>query len=77
MYLQCMYTYFSIGIDIYKEAIMPSLTTRKIIKFGRSTLAMTLPKAWVNYFGLKAGDKLEVIANKKLIVRPDRKPGNK
>ena len=56
---------------------MPSLTTRKIIKFGRSTLAMTLPKAWVNYFGLKAGDKLEVIANKKLIVRPDRKPGNK
>ena len=56
---------------------MPSLTTRKIIKFGKSTLAMTLPKAWVNYFKLKAGDRVEVIANKKLIVRPDGKPTNK
>lgn len=49
---------------------MPSLTTRKIIKFGKSTLAMTLPKAWVNYFKLEVGDRLEVIANKKLIIRP-------
>lgn len=56
---------------------MPSLTTRKVIKFGKSTLAMTLPKAWVNYFKLEAGDRLEVIANKKLIVRPDRKQTNK
>ena len=56
---------------------MPSLTTRKIIKFGKSTLAITLPKAWVNYFKLKAGDKLEVIANKKLIVRPDGRLTNK
>ena len=56
---------------------MPSLTTRKVIKFGKSTLAMTLPKAWVNYFKLEAGDRLEVIANKKLIIRPDRKQTNK
>jgi phosphate uptake regulator len=56
---------------------MPSLTTRKVNKFGKSTLAMTLLKAWVNYFKLEAGDRLEVIANKKLIVRPDRKQTNK
>lgn len=60
----------NIGKDIYKEVVMPSLTTRKIIKFGKSTLVMTLPKAWVNYFKLKAGDKLEVIANRKLTVKP-------
>jgi len=56
---------------------MPSLTTRKIIKFGKSTLAMTLPKAWVNYFRLKAGDEMEVIANKKLIIRPIKQTKNK
>jgi len=43
---------------------MPNLTTRKIIRFGKSTLAMTLPKAWANYFQLRAGDRLEVIANR-------------
>ena len=56
---------------------MPSLTTRKIIKFGKSTLAMTLPKAWVNYFKLKAGGRLEVIANEKLIIRPIGKKTHK
>ena len=64
-------------VNTYKEVVIPSLTTRKIIKFGKSTLAMTLPKAWVNYFNLEAGDKLEVIANKKLIVRANKKLNNK
>jgi antitoxin component of MazEF toxin-antitoxin module len=54
---------------------MPSLTIRKLFKLGNSTLVMTLPKAWIDYFKLKAGDELEVIANKKLIVRPKKPVG--
>jgi len=56
---------------------MPNLTTRKIIRFGKSTLAMTLPKAWANYFQLRAVDRLEVIANEKLTVRPIKQTTNK
>jgi len=56
---------------------MPTLTLRKVIKLGQNGLVMTLPAGWVRYYNLKAGDRLEVIANKKLIVRPDRKPTNK
>ena len=49
---------------------MPTITTRKVIKLGKNGLVMSLPAGWVRYYNLKAGDRLEVIANKKLIVRP-------
>ena len=56
---------------------MPTLTSRKAIKLGKCQLVITLPTGWVRYYDLKAGDGLEVIANKKLTIRPDRKPTNK
>ena len=56
---------------------MPTITTRKVIKLGHNGLVITLPAGWVRYNSLKAGDRLEVIANKKLIVRPDAKLTNK
>ena len=46
---------------------------RKIIKFGTDGLVLTIPKGWIRYYGLEAGDKLEVIADGDLIVRPTRK----
>lgn len=49
---------------------MPTLTLRKIIKFGNVGLAITLPVAWIRYNKLQAGDKLEVIADGKLTIRP-------
>jgi AbrB family looped-hinge helix DNA binding protein len=52
---------------------MPSLTRRKLIRFGKGSLVITLPKPWVDYYGLKAGDRLEVITDGKLIIRPERK----
>ncbi|MFC1871653.1 AbrB/MazE/SpoVT family DNA-binding domain-containing protein [Chloroflexota bacterium] len=52
---------------------MPTLTVRKLIKFGESGLALTIPKGWTRYYGLKAGDRLEVIANGELVIRPERK----
>ena len=51
---------------------MPTLSVRKAIKFGSNGLAITLPIAWVRYHGLKAGDRLEVIADGKLTVRPKK-----
>ncbi len=52
---------------------MPTLTLRKLIRFGDGGLVMTLPKGWARYYDLKAGDELEVIANGKLTVRPVKK----
>ena len=43
---------------------------RKLIKLGRAALAMTLPKVWVDYMQLKAGDSVEVTANRKLTIKP-------
>ena len=56
---------------------MPTLTSRKIIKLGFNGLVITLPAGWIRYYNLKAGDKLEVVANKKLIVRPIKQTTNK
>ena len=47
---------------------MPIMVERKLFATGDS-LAVTLPKAWVNYFRLKAGDSVVVIANNEIIVR--------
>lgn len=51
---------------------MPTLTLRKLIKFGDGGVVITLPKAWIRYYGLRAGDKLEVIADGELIIRPEK-----
>ena len=52
---------------------MPTLTLRKLIKFGETGVVITIPKGWLRYYGLKAGDRLEVIANGELVIRPVRK----
>ena len=48
---------------------MPTLTIRKLIRFGDDGLVITVPKSLVRYYGLKAGDKLEVVADSELVVR--------
>ena len=40
---------------------MPSMSKRSLIKFGQNGLAITIPKAWADYYELKPGDKLQVI----------------
>ena len=52
---------------------MPLLEKRKIYAAG-SSLAVTLPKGWLNYFGIKAGDEVEIVANGNLVIRPIRLP---
>ena len=48
---------------------MATVTNRKLISFGRG-LAMTIPKSWADYYRLKPGDKVMVVTNKRLIVKP-------
>jgi antitoxin component of MazEF toxin-antitoxin module len=51
---------------------MPLLENRKIYAAGRS-LAITLPRGWLRYLGLKAGDEVEIVANGNLVIRPVQK----
>jgi len=58
-----------------KEGDMPILTLRKLIRFGGDGVVITVPTGWVRYHKLKAGDRLEVIVNDNLVVRPNRTTG--
>jgi antitoxin component of MazEF toxin-antitoxin module len=49
---------------------MGQIEQRTISRVGGSSLMITLPRGWLNYFGLKAGDKVAVITNGELIIRP-------
>lgn len=51
---------------------MPTLNERAVINLGQGSYVITLPKAWLRYFGIKPGDRLEVITNGELIIRPPR-----
>ena len=48
---------------------MPTLVERTLFKIGDGGFAVTLPKAWIRYYGLKPGDRVEVIANDDLTIR--------
>ncbi|GAI97891.1 unnamed protein product [marine sediment metagenome] len=48
---------------------MSILVERSLFKIGGG-FAVTLPKAWVRHNNLKPGDKVEVIANREVTIRP-------
>ena len=48
---------------------MPVIFERKLFKIGEGGIAVTLPKAWINYYGLKPGDKVDVIINNEIVIR--------
>jgi len=55
---------------------MPILEQRMIYRVGKSSLAITLPQNWLKYWGLTAGDIVEIIGNGDLTIRPRKRPGN-
>lgn len=55
--------------EIRELKFMPTLTLRKLIRFGDDGLVITVPKSWARYYQLKPGDQLEVIADGELIIR--------
>jgi len=58
---------------------MPILVERSLFKIGNGGFAITLPKAWVRYYKLRPGDKVEIIANDDLTIRvkPEEKSEKK
>lgn len=55
---------------------MPIMEERMIYRVGKSSLAITLPQNWLKYFGLTAGDTVELIGNGDLTIRPRKRPEN-
>jgi len=55
---------------------MPIFEERMIYRVGKSSLAITLPQNWLKYFGLTAGDTVEVTGNGDLTIRPRKRQGN-
>ena len=53
---------------------MPIKVERILFRVGESSLAVTLPKAWVVYNQLKPGDTVELIANDGVTVHIKKKP---
>ncbi len=49
---------------------MATVTERKLIRAGRRALSITIPKAWADFYGLKPGDSVRVIADDVLTVHP-------
>jgi len=43
---------------------------------GKGGLVVTVPKGWAEYYGLRAGDRLEMIADGELTIRPLKRQGN-
>ncbi len=48
---------------------MPSLENRKVYAVGRS-LVVTLPRGWLAYFNIKAGDRVKIVADQDLVISP-------
>ena len=53
---------------------MPMLVERKLFRIGEGGVAMTIPKAWINYHRLQPGDSVEVIVDGDIIIRVKAKP---
>ncbi len=48
---------------------MPRIEQRTVLAFGRDSHCVILPKSWVDYYGLKKGDKIEMVTNDDIIIR--------
>ena len=49
---------------------MPTMSTRSLIRFGNNRLVLIIPKAWADYYQLKPSDKVTVVANRRLVIKP-------
>jgi len=56
---------------------MPILVERRLFKVGEGAIAVTLPKAWINYYHLKPGDKVEIVGDGELVIRVKAKTEEK
>jgi len=54
---------------------MPHKNNRKLIRIGYSSLGIIIPRSWLRYYGLKYGDKIEIISNGTIEIKPLKKDG--
>ena len=52
---------------------MPSISYRALIRMGDGGLVITIPKGWARFYELKPGEKVEVVANGELTIRPPKR----
>ena len=43
---------------------------RKIIRYGKSSKGIVLPREWLDYYGLSQGDEVVILANEVLVIVP-------
>ena len=56
---------------------MGQIHERTITRVGSGSLVVVLPKGWLRWHSLRPGDKVQVITNGELRVRPMRKTRRK
>ena len=54
---------------------MPIFEERMIYRVGKSSSVIILPQNWLKYFGLTAGDTVEITGNGDLTIRPHKGQG--
>ncbi len=55
---------------------MPIREERTIYRVEKSSLAITLPQNWLKYFGLTAGDTVEIMGDGDLTIHPLKRRDN-
>ncbi len=55
---------------------MPIFEERMIYRVGKSSLVITLPQNWLKYYGLGAGDTVEITGNGDLTIRSRNRQKN-
>ena len=48
----------------------------KLIRAGNTSLAVIIPKSWLQYYNLGYGDQVEVISNGIIEIKPEKTGGN-
>ena len=52
---------------------MPSIEHRRIYRAGQHSFAIILPKGWLAYMGLQAGDFVEILVDGDLVISSTHK----
>jgi uncharacterized membrane protein (UPF0127 family) len=43
---------------------------RKVMRLGAHSYVISLPLGWVKYYKIKKGDKLQLLVNSKVVIKP-------
>jgi antitoxin component of MazEF toxin-antitoxin module len=43
---------------------------RKIVRIGKTSLGVILPRAWLRYFSINAGDQVQLVINNQIRIKP-------